>query len=467
MKLALVWFRQDLRLSDNPAFDAAVRSGAPVVPLFILDDETPGDWRPGGASRWWLHFSLAALKDDLARLGARLILHRGDARRVLFDVVREVGAGAVYWNRCYEPFATKRDEEIKEALKAQGTEVNSFNGSLLIEPWDVTSKSGKPFRVFAPFWKAVSSNLKAVPPLPAPDNVPSQQGAAPHSESLEDWHLLPQTPDWAGGLRENWSPGEVGAKKMLKSFLSGAFGQYAEARDHPSQERTSRLSPHLHWGEISPRQIWHALRNADPNAEHVSKFQSEVGWREFSHHLLWQFPELPERNLRQEFDDFPWTENEAHLTAWQKGETGIPLVDAGMRELWHTGWMHNRARMVTASYLVKHLLQPWQAGERWFWDTLVDADLANNAANWQWVAGCGTDAAPYFRIFNPVVQGKKFDPDGVYIKYWVPELRDVPAKSVHAPWEMTSPPSTYPTPIVDLAKGRARALAAFETIKNA
>lgn len=466
MKPTIVWFRKDLRLGDNPALTAAVRRGAPVVPVYILDDEAAGDWRPGGASRWWLHQSLEALAKDLAARGSQLVLRRGRARDVLDDLIRETSAEAVFWNRCYEPFAIARDKDIKQLHTDRGLDVRSFNGSLLAEPWDIKSKSDKPFRVFTPFWKTVTAELTVERPLPTPDKTLPAYGKKLPSDDLKAWGLLPTKPDWAGGLREAWVPGEAGAKKRLADFLDEALGQYEGGRDRPDRDYTSRLSPHLHWGEISPRQIWHALGAHDPHAKGVQKFQSEIGWREFSYHLLYQAPELPEKNLRPEFDDFPWADSKAHLEAWQKGETGIPMVDAGMRQLWHTGWMHNRVRMIAASYLVKHLLQPWQAGARWFWDTLVDADLANNSASWQWVAGCGADAAPYFRVFNPALQGEKFDTEGEYVRRWVPELEGVPKKYVHKPWEMASPPADYPAPIVSLAHGRARALEAFEAIKR-
>ncbi len=460
----IVWFRQDLRLTDNPALTAAVDRGGPIIPLYILDDETPGDWRPGGAGRWWLHHSLARLGDTLATLGAPLNLRRGVAREVLSRVAAETGAAAVYWNRCYEPFAIARDKALKASLGADGIEVQSFNSALLVEPWTVKNKSGEPFRVFTPFWRAASQDLQMPHPLPAPQRLSAAAGVA--SDMLDSWKLLPRKPDWAGGLRECWTPGERGAQNRLRMFLETAVERYAGGRDRPDQENTSRLSPHLHWGEISPRQIWSALEHADASRKNIGKFQSELGWREFSHHLLYHAPGLPERNLRNAFDAFPWELDEERLLAWQAGRTGLPIVDAGMRELWATGWMHNRVRMITASLLVKHLLQPWQDGAAWFWDTLVDADLANNSASWQWVAGCGADAAPYFRIFNPVLQGEKFDPNGAYVRRWVPELAEVSDKFIHKPWQAPTPPAGYPAPIVDLAAGRQRALAAYETIKG-
>ena len=314
------------------------------------------------------------------------------------------------------------------------------------------------------FGGAAQQALQTSPLSPAPKRLAAAARIA--SDGLDDWRLLPTTPDWAGGLRDAWAPGERGAQTRLQMFLKNAVDRYAGVRDRPAEANTSRLSPHLHWGEISPRQLWSALEHADASGSNIAKFQSELGWREFSYHLLYHAPELPERNLRKTFDAFPWKPDEELLLAWQAGLTGFPIVDAGMRELWATGWMHNRVRMITASLLVKHLLQPWQDGAAWFWDTLVDADLANNSASWQWVAGCGADAAPYFRIFNPVLQGEKFDPNGAYVRRWVPELAEVDDKFVHKPWHAPTPPAGYPAPIVDLAVGRERALAAYATVKG-
>jgi len=465
-KTSIVWFRQDLRLADNPALSAALAEGGSIVPLFILDDDGAGLWRLGGASRWWLHHSLSVLNQGLNELGAPLIFRRGPAAHVLDQVIKETAATSVYWNRCYEPFAVSRDKAIKSELSTRGLDVQSFNGALLNEPWNIQNKSGKPFRVFTPFWRAVTNSLEIRNPLPKPSRLKPYDKPL-LSDDLNGWHLLPTKPDWAGGLRETWQPGEERARHRLFQFIDHKIGHYAQGRDIPSGAYTSYLSPHLHWGEISPQQIWASLDTADVHASDSAKFKSELGWREFSHHLLFHEPTIPEGNLRREFDAFPWVPDEALLRAWQRGKTGYPIVDAGMRELWHTGWMHNRVRMITASFLVKHLLQPWQDGARWFWDTLVDADLANNSASWQWVAGCGADAAPYFRIFNPVLQGEKFDPDGTYVRQWIPELETVPKKWVHKPWTSPEAPKDYPRPIVDLAEGRQRALAAYATLKAA
>jgi deoxyribodipyrimidine photo-lyase len=467
----LVWFRQDLRLADNPALLSAVASGAPVAPVFVLDDSTPGAWRPGGAARWWLHHSLSALQRDLDRLGAPLILRRGPAQQVIPALAAEIGAQAVHWNRCYEPFAIARDRALKLALEGRGIAVRSSNAALLHEPWTVAT-NGRPYRVFTPYHRACLA--KGVPdaPLAAPERVTSVAGIA--SDRLEAWELQPSKPDWAGGLRGCWTPGEAGARLRITDFLDHGLASYAERRDEPGEPGTARLSPHLHLGEIGPRQVWHAAEVAAASnpaaARGAEAFRRELIWREFAYHLLYHFPELPEQPFQAAFAQFPWRRDSGLLAAWQRGRTGYPLVDAGMRELWSTGWMHNRVRMVAASFLVKHLLQPWTAGEAWFWDTLVDADLANNAASWQWVAGCGADAAPYFRIFNPVLQGQKFDPKGAYVRRWVPELARLPDRFLHAPWTAPAdtlaasgvvPGTTYPHPIVAHDVARRRALEAY------
>ena len=467
---SLLWFRQDLRLSDNPALVAAARRGKSVVALYLLDDETPTDWRIGGAGRWWLHHSLKALSAALRQRGIPLVLRRGSARTELPRMAAEIGAGAVFWNRCYEPYAVVRDTAIKAGLTETGMEVESCNGALLAEPWTVKTQAGQPFRVFTPFWNTLRSTIVVPPPLPVP--AIDQHFDAPPGDRLEDWQLLPKKPDWAGGLREAWQPGEHEAMRQLEHFLGTGLAGYKSGRDLPGQDFVSRLSPFLHWGEISVRQVWRAAdAHAGPAAE---PFLRELAWREFSYHLLWQFPDLPHAPFNARFAAFPWRRDDDALARWQMGQTGYPLVDAGMRELWATGWMHNRVRMVVASFLVKHLLLDWQQGEAWFWDTLVDADLANNAASWQWVAGSGADAAPYFRIFNPVLQGEKFDADGAYVRRWVPELALMPDAWLHKPWLAPADirrqagvvlGRTYPLPIVDHAEARDRALAALATIK--
>ncbi|SDF42748.1 deoxyribodipyrimidine photo-lyase [Limimonas halophila] len=473
----LMWFRSDLRVADNPALAAAIDHGHPVVPLFVLDEETPGAHAPGGAARWWLHQSLRALADALDRLGAPLVLRRGPAETVVPAVAAAVGAGAVHWNRLYEPWANDRDARIKADLRARGVHAESHNGRLLAEPWGIKTGADAPYKVFTPYWKAFRARPEPEAPLPAPERVPG--GVTADSETLDAWGLTPTAPDWAHGLRAAWTPGEAGAHARLNAFLETSLAGYPELRNRPDTAGTSRLSPHLHWGEVSPRQVWAATRArmaAEPGVESAGwDFLRELVWREFSYHLLYWWPEIPETTWKSQFRAFPWRDDADAYAAWTAGRTGYPVVDAGMRELWATGWMHNRVRMIVGSFLVKDLLLPWQWGERWFWDTLVDADLANNSASWQWVAGCGADAAPYFRIFNPVTQGQKFDPEGGYVRTWVPELARMPAKHIHAPWQ--APPQvltgagvrlgeTYPHPVVDHSAARKRALAAFETIKG-
>jgi len=471
----LVWFRQDLRLGDNPALHAAVSTGRPVIAVYVLDDGSAGEWKPGGASRWWLNRSLGALGESLAEQGSRLILRRGPARHVIPDLVAETGASGVFWNRLYEPQAIHRDSDLKAALKADGIQVHSFAGNLAFEPWTIMTGDGGPYRVFSPFMKACLRAEAPGRPLPRPVNW-TMPDAWPRSDALDSWQLHPVAPDWSGGLQEHWTPGEAGAANRFLDFLDDRLDDYATARDSMEQETTSRLSAHLHYGEISVRTIWHTLAHRQAEgARSVDKFRAEVIWREFAHHLLFHYPSLPDANWRDTFDAFPWMDDAATYDAWCRGRTGYPLVDAGMAELWATGYMHNRVRMVAASFLVKHLMTHWKRGAEWFWDTLVDADLANNSASWQWVAGSGADAAPYFRVFNPVRQGERFDPAGVYVRRWVPALKDLPDKYIHAPW--TAPDAVlrdagvrrggnYPRPVVDHAEARKRALAGYETMKQ-
>ena len=470
----IVWFRQDLRLVDNLALLAAVATGRPIIALYILDEIGAGAWPLGGASRWWLRHSLAALAAQLTARGASLVLRRGQAGAILENLIAEAAAGAVFWNRCYEPAAIARDKAIKAALEARGIDAKSFNASLLFEPWTITTQSGQPFKVYTPFAKACRAAEEPAQPVPAPARLTGLD-PMPASEALDSWGLLPTRPDWAGGLRASWTPGEAGAAARLDRFLDAAVATYRSERNRPDLEATSRLSAHLHFGEIGPRQLWHATRARAGHGAGAEHFISEILWREFAHHLLFHWPELPVRNWRAQFDGFPRTENAAGLAAWQRGRTGYPIVDAGMRELWQTGWMHNRVRMIVGSFLVKDLLLPWQSGAAWFWDTLVDADLANNSASWQWVAGCGADAAPYFRVFNPMLQGEKFDPEGDYVRRYVPELGKLPVKFIHRPWEADAAAlraagvelgRTYPAPIVDHADARTRALAAFAALKQ-
>ena len=472
---ALIWFRNDLRLSDNPALLAAAASKRPLIAAYVLDYESAGDWAMGGASRWWLHHSLKALSDALSDAGGGLVLRRGDAREVIPALVEETGAAAVYWNRAYEPWAIARDKQIKSALSESGVEARSFNGALIVEPWEISTKQGKPYKVYTPFWRMLKSEHAPAEPAGRPDTL--RFGSAPESEELEDWALTPSRPDWAGGLRKVWTPGEDGAHGRLGAFIQHRMDGYDDARDLPAVAGTSGLSPHLHFGEISPRQIWHAVRGAQGGrSDDATSFLSEIAWREFSYNLLYHFPKLPDENFQEKFDRFDWSDDDDAYAAWTKGMTGYPIVDAGMRQLYETGWMHNRVRMIVGSFLIKDLMIHWRRGEQWFWDTLVDADLANNAAGWQWVAGSGADAAPYFRIFNPVTQGQKFDPNGDYVRKWVPELKELPKKVIHSPWTADRDTLSragvvlgqdYPRPIVDHAEARKRALAEFEKIKDA
>ncbi|MBE9603309.1 deoxyribodipyrimidine photo-lyase [Acetobacteraceae bacterium H6797] len=469
---ALLWFRQDLRLADNPALHAALAEGGEILPVFIHD--TAAERGLGGASAWWLHHSLTALSAALEKRGAALLTLRGDAKALIPELAAKIGAGGIHAGRMVEPWARRRDEAVHKALEKQGRKLELHTSQVLIEPHRLRSGAGSPYAVYTPFAKAAMERYEPRPPIPAPGKIP---GATPpvKPEPVASWHLLPRAPvpDWAKEFPARWTPGEAGALKKLGAFIEDGLKNYDSRRDLPGIDGSSSLSPHLHWGEVSPRQVFHAVSESKVTGKGAEVFLKEILWREFSYHLLWHRPEMPEKPLRHEYSHFPWKPDAALLTAWQQGRTGYPIVDAGMRQLWRTGWMHNRVRMIVASLLVKHMLQPWHQGEAWFWDTLVDADLASNAANWQWVAGCGTDAAPYFRIFNPMLQGEKFDPDGDYVRRWVPELAKVPAKWIHKPWEAPDIVLAqaglrlgrdYPLPVVDHAKGRARALAALAEV---
>jgi deoxyribodipyrimidine photo-lyase len=440
---ALVWFRLDLRLTDNPALSAAAARFDHVIPVFIWAPDEEGDWPPGAASRWWLHQSLKSMDAILRRRGGHLVLRQGPSLDALRSLVREGAADAVFWNRRYEPSLRERDARVQQALLSDGLQVETFNSALLLEPDQVKNTAGKPFQVFTPFWKACLSAASGWAPVPAPQlwNLRPLPPLALESLALEP------AIDWAGGLRSSWQPGEAGARKMLRRFLHNALSAYPKGRDFPAIRGTSRLSPHLHFGEISPNQVWAACVHHPSAASRA--FLRQLGWREFAHHLLFHFPDTAAKPLRPQFLRFPWRRDSKGLRAWQKGLTGYPIVDAGMRELWATGWMHNRVRMITGSFLVKDLLLPWLEGARWFWDTLVDADLANNTLGWQWISGCGADAAPYFRIFNPLSQAAKFDPHGTYISQWLPDL--------NAP--------EYPAQIVDHKRARERALGALAAIR--
>jgi deoxyribodipyrimidine photo-lyase len=461
------WFRQDLRLADNPALSAAAEAGR-VMPIYILDDKNAGDCAMGAASRWWLHHSLEALN---AGLDGALSVFSGDAIKLLTELCQKHGIKAVYWNRCYEPWRITRDDRIKQVLNAASIETHSFNGSLLWEPWEIKKGDGKPYKVFTPFYrKGCLSATSPRAPLPSP-RLATVKGKG--SSGIKKLGLLPGI-RWDKSLDKHWTIGEKAAKKRLQTFLRHGIRHYKVGRNFPAQKNVSRLSPHLHFGEISPNQLWYGARASGVDAN-IDCFCSELGWREFSHHLLYYFPELPRKNLQTKFDSMPWSDDKHSLKCWQRGQTGYPMVDAGMRELWQTGYMHNRVRMIVGSFLVKNLRIDWRLGERWFWDCLADADLANNSASWQWIAGCGADAAPFFRIFNPITQGEKFDPSGEYTRRFVPELAKLPNPYLFKPW--TAPQTVldkagvvlgnnYPKPIVDAAKSRASALHAFSMINT-
>lgn len=473
-KPIILWLRRDLRLTDNPALAHAAATG-PVLPIFI--DDTSEPWPPGCAQRWWLHHSLTDLARRLAVAGLPLTLRRGVPADVLDDLIAETGAATVVWNRCYEPHAIQRDELIKTVLRGRGLTVQPFNASLLHEPLNMRTASGTPFQVFTPFWRALRALGDPASAVPAPKLTPSPR-PWPRSDELDEWRLLPRAADWSAGLRATWRPGEESALRRLGAWIGRTRRDYGHLRDRPDQDATSALSPHLHWGEISPRTVWHAVRQAMAvtGDDDGWDFLRQLGWREFAAHLLFHRRDLPTRPFRPTFDRIDRVEDAATLQAWRQGRTGYPIVDAAMRQLWVTGWMHNRTRMIVASFLTKHLMQDWRAGAAWFWDTLVDADLANNVAGWQWVAGCGADAAPYFRIFNPVLQGEKFDPAGAYVRRFVPELSALPDRWIHRPWEApadavasskVSLGENYPLPIVEHGWARARALTAFAAIKSA
>ena len=472
----IVWFRDDLRIADNPALTAAAKQDAPLICVFVLDEVSKGVRAHGGASRWWLAQSLRALNHDLRKRNQKFILRRGAAADVIPALAREANASRVYWNRRYDQAGISVDDAVVAKLKADNVSGGTFPGNLLVEPARIQTKDGGPLRVFTPFWKRILAMGELRKPLHAPKSLPPTIDDV-HSDALDDWQLEPSKPDWAGGIREAWTPGEATAREQLADFIDGIKG-YSENRDRPDRSATSRLSPHLRFGEISPIDIFHAARFAadkgSPSRD-IEKFLSELGWREFSYHLLHRYPDLATRNLQQRFDAFPWRSDAEALKAWQQGRTGYPIVDAGMRELWHTGWMHNRVRMVTASFLIKHLLIDWRLGEQWFWDTLVDADPANNTASWQWVAGSGADAAPYFRIFSPILQGEKFDPDGAYVRHWVPEIARLPDNFIHKPWLASDQilagagitmGESYPNPIIEHDTARKRALAAFAYVRT-
>lgn len=463
---AIVLFRRDLRIGDNPALHAACAAHECVVPIYIDAPGDAGGWTPGSASRWWLHHSLEALDRELRRIGGALQVLRGDPLEVLTSALSASGATAVYWNRRYEPAGIEADRRTKSALRALGVAVYSHNATFWCEPWDIATGAGGPYRVFTPYWHRVRPLVRSEPPLPTPRIRVGR--ALPGALPLRALQLRPRRA-WAAGLATEWRPGEAGARELLEIFGDDAVRGYAEQRDLPGRHGTSRLSPHLHFGEISVQQVHRHLARvaADAPAKRrpdLEPYLRQLGWREFAHHVLHHFPGTPTENFNPAFSGFRWAPPDAALLdAWQQGRTGIPLVDAGMRELWQTGWMHNRVRMVVASFLTKNLRQHWLHGARWFWDTLVDADLANNTLGWQWVAGSGADAAPYYRVFNPVVQAEKFDPDGAYLRRWLGELRTAPPALLREPWRDPAllRSTGYPAPIVDLAASRTAALEAW------
>ena len=470
MNGSIVWFRQDLRLADNPSLIAAAADG-PVLPVYILDDETAGAWAMGGAHRWWLHFSLQSLAAALAKLGSTLVLRRGPAASVIADLVKATGAAAVHAGQMAEPWARTQEQSVQAALP-EGVPLHLHRTATLFDFGAVRTKTGGAYGIFTPFARAARAMGPPSPPRPAPKRL---QALEAKGDTLDAWQLLPTKPDWAAGLRETWQPGEATAQQRAKQFMADRLGAYHEGRNTPGQDLTSMLSPHLHWGELSPAQLWHQAGETG-HGPGLETYQSELLWHEFSVNLLWRNPEMPDVAQRADFTRLRWREDAAGLRAWKRGRTGVPIVDAGMRQLWQIGWMHNRVRMITASFLVKHLLVSWVEGERWFWDTLVDGDLAVNAQSWQWVAGCGTDSQPFFRVFNPVTQGERFDGKGEYVRRWVPEIAGLPDRWLHAPW--TAPAdvlaqagvvlgTTYPKPVVPLEEGRDRALAAFRAMRQA
>ena len=471
----IFWFRGDLRLADQPGLTAIADAGAAVLPAFVHEPAVGARWASGAASNWWLHHSLSRLAERLRGAGTPLVICEGQAEETLPRLAKEVGATTVRWNLQYEPAVRERDARVAAALKTAGVAVKTHNASLLHHPDAVRTGGGGPYKVFTPFWKKLQAEVPIDEPLP--EARLTAPGDSPESLTVDALGLLPKI-GWDDGFYEAWEPGEQHALGRLQNFTADAIGGYDAGRNRPDHDGTSRLSPHLHFGEVSPRQVFSAVRKH--LAEHpgddegANVFLTEIGWREFAHHVLHHFPETPDRPLRDQFERMPWRDDEAGLEAWRRGRTGYPIVDAGMRQLWHFGWMHNRVRMIVGSFLTKDQLISWERGAEWFFDTLVDGDLANNTLGWQWVSGCGADASPYFRVFNPVSQGEKFDPQGDYVRRWVPELADMPAKFIHKPWEAPGNVlraagvelgENYPRPIVDHSEARQRALAALAATK--
>ena len=471
----LVWLRKDLRLRDHPAFEAAILEKRPILPLYIWDPEEGGEWSPGAASRWWLHHALLSLAKDIQGLGGTLVVRKGKAAEILPRIAKEHNIRKIFYSRAYDPPGITTQEAVEEALDEAGLDTGSFNASLLQEPWETKNGTGKPFQVFTPYWRKSRQVIYREPAEYAPAKLSFIKQQEPAS-SVDSLGLLPDH-SWHQKLESHWDVSEDAAHQQLQRTVEEVTRSYATRRNHPSVDGTSRLSPYLAWGLISPRQICKAVLQADSgdSTRGENKFLVEIGWREFSYHLLYHFPSIPNQPLRAKYASFPWIEDQANLRRWQFGKTGYPMVDAGMRQLYETGWMHNRVRMVVASFLVKHLLLSWNDGARWFWDTLVDADLASNTQGWQWAAGCGADAAPYFRIFNPITQGEKFDTKGEYARRWIPALEQLPKKWIFRPWEAPADVlqasglelgKSYPEPCIDHTEGRTRALAALATLKN-
>jgi deoxyribodipyrimidine photo-lyase len=477
---SIVLFQYDLRLADNPALSAAVRREEPLICIYVWNQKATGYAMPGAASRWWIHHSLQSFSDRLKAAGNALTIRIGNTHEVLSNLLREFPKSHVFWNHSCEPTGQDIERDLLTFLKTEKIEGRGFHGNTLVDPATILTQTHTPYRVFTPFWKRLQGTLSLSPPLPAPRTLPPQPSVPPKSLPLDSLKLLPKI-DWAEGIRKCWTPGEQGAQTVLKKFIRSPVTVYAMDRDRPDLPHTSHLSPHLHFGEISPGKLWQAIQHAkqkNRNSQDRKSYDAylrQIVWREFAQYLLRYFPQTVNEPLASAYQAFPWRLEPDSLRLWQQGLTGFPIVDAGMRELWHTGWMHNRVRMITASFLTKDLLLPWQEGAKWFWDTLVDADLANNTMGWQWVAGCGADASPFFRIFNPITQGIKFDPDGRYVRKWVPELAGLPSPQIHQPWE--TPPlllteaniclgKTYPHPMIDHAEARNRALLAYRQFKK-
>ncbi|MEX0828846.1 MAG: deoxyribodipyrimidine photo-lyase [Nitrospirales bacterium] len=477
---SIVWFQNDLRLTDNPALSAAVRRKQPLICLYVWNPDGTGYGMPGAASRWWLHHSLQSFSDHLKAAGNDLTIRMGNTSEVLSNLVRDFPKAHVFWNQSCEPMNQKIERNFLNFLEAEKVEGHGFHGNTLVDPSTILTQAHNPYRVFTPFWKRLQATLSGSPPLPAPRSLPPPPSGTLNGVALDSLELRP-TIDWAQGIHESWTPGERGAQTALKNFLRTPATVYAMDRDRPDLPHTSRMSPHLHFGEMSPGKLWHSIQHAKQKNHKAQDRKSydaylrQIAWREFARYLLFHFPYTVNKPLYANYQAFPWRHETVSLRAWQRGLTGFPIVDAGMRELWHTGWMHNRVRMITASFLTKDLLLPWQKGAAWFWDTLVDADLANNTLGWQWVAGCGADASPFFRIFNPITQGITFDPDGRYVRKWVPELADLPSPWIHEPWEAPflvlaeasiTLGETYPQPMLDHAEARNRALLAYRQFKK-